>query len=170
MYTYKILCISTVVFCLISPQTHAAKTEVNWSHPEKYRDIDAGNHNRAAFKKHLFATMDKFIAKLAKDLPAQQTLKIKVTDLDLAGDTHDAFTSLSDQIRVVKDIYFPRIKFSYQLVDENDHIIKSDDVNLKDMNFMLTNNLRYRNEPFGYDKKMLSDWFKTTFKNDLISK
>jgi hypothetical protein len=144
------------------PSAHAAKINVTWSDPSKYRDIDAGTEGRKRFQENMFSEFDKHFSKLGKALPEDQTLDIEVTDVDLAGDVH---AGGMNQIRIVKDLYFPRIKFSFKLINADKAIILSDNVNLKDMNFMVGGSLRYRNQALGYEKQLLDDWFKDTFKN-----
>jgi len=49
-------------------------------------------------------------------------------------------------------------------------VIKSDDVVVKDMNFMSGSSLKYRNKSLGYEKKMLDEWFNETFKEMIVTK
>jgi hypothetical protein len=138
----------------------AADVKVTWTEPSKYRDIYSGNQGKKRFRESTFKELKKHLLKLAKVLPESQTLEIEVTDVDLAGDVHAG--GMHD-IRVIKEIYFPRIKFSYKLINEEQAIIHSGNVNIKDMNFMMGNNSRYRNKSLGYEKKLLDDWFKDEF-------
>ena len=138
----------------------AADVKVTWTEPSKYRDIYSGNQGKKRFRESTFKELEKHLLKLAKALPESQKLEIDVTDVDLAGDVNSS--SMRD-IRVIKQIYFPRIKFSYQLINEEQAIIQSGDVNIKDMNFMMGNSSRYRNKSLGYEKKLLDDWFKDEF-------
>ncbi|TWX55166.1 DUF3016 domain-containing protein [Colwellia hornerae] len=140
----------------------AAEVNVTWTDPDKYRDIDAGTEGRKRFQENMFSEFEKHLSKLAKALPVSQTLNIEVTDIDLAG---DVLASGLHQIRVIKDLYFPRIKLSFTLINAEKAIILSDNVNLKDMNFMMGGRLKYRNNALGYEKKLLDDWFKDVFAN-----
>ena len=144
----------------------AATVEVIWTDYEKYRDIHPGEGNRKHFRENTFYNFEKHFTKLALKLPEDHVLKIEVTDVDLAGDTHDRGIS---RLRIVKDIYFPRMDFSYQLVDAQGSEIEVGKVELKDMNFMMGAGLRYRSESLGYEKKMLDDWFFDTFKDRFIA-
>jgi hypothetical protein len=139
---------------------HAADVKVTWTEPSKYRDIHSGSQGKKRFRENTFKELEKHLLKLAKALPEPQLLEIEVLDVDLAGDVHVG--GMRD-IRVVKEIYSPRIKLSYKLINADKAIIHSDSVNLKDMNFMMGNSSRYRNKSLGYEKKMLDDWFKGTF-------
>ncbi|MBU2893680.1 DUF3016 domain-containing protein [Colwellia sp. D2M02] len=146
---------------LIAPNTFAATSEVTWGDYKKFRDIDEGNENRKSFRERTFKEFEKHFAKLAETLPEDQVLKIAVTDVDLAGDTR--FSGVN-QMRIIKDNYFPRINLSYDLVDQDGKSIKAETVVIKDMNFMMGSHLKYRNESLTYEKQMLDDWFKETFK------
>ncbi len=101
-----------------------------------------------------------------KELPEGKVLNIEVTDVDLAGDVHRTMS----RIRVMTDVYAPRIEFSYQLVDQNKNVLLSGSENLKDRNYLMGSNLRYRNEFLGYEKNMLDEWFKDTFVDMLVEK
>ena len=62
------------------------------------------------------------------------------------------------------------MNFSYQILDADGSVIKSDDVVVKDMNFMSGSSLKYRNKSLGYEKKMLDEWFNETFKEMIVTK
>ncbi len=152
---------------LITPMVTAATSEVEWKDYKSYRDIDSGDEGRKSFRERTFKNFEKHFAKMAESLPEDQVLKIVVTDVDLAGDTNAAGIN---RTRIVKDLYFPRMNFSYQLVDANGKEIKADTVVVKDMNFMRKSNLKYRNQSLSYEKRMLDEWFEETFADLIIKK
>ena len=159
--------LTIATFVLLPQVTHAATTEVTWTDHEKYRDIKPSSEGRKHFRERVFKNFEKHFAKLAEKLPEGQILKLNITDVDLAGDTHVGGV---DQIRIVKDIYFPKMNFSYSLFDANGIVVLSEEVILKDMNFMMGNTLKYKNKSLGYEKKMIDEWFTETFKSYLIEK
>lgn len=161
--TTSLLALFTVV--LLQNVAYAATSEVTWTDPDKYRDINPGEYNRKKFRENTFYNFEKHFTKLAEKLPEGQVLKIEVTDVDLAGDTHAAGIN---RTRIVKDIYFPRMDFSYQLVNADGSEILADKVSINDMGFMVGNNLKYRNDALGYEKKMLDEWFNKTFKDHIV--
>lgn len=165
----KLMITLLVLFTFVSllPVAYAATSEVTWADHEKYRDIYSGSDGRKSFRERTFKNLEKHFAKLAENLPEGQVLKINVTDVDLAG---DARSGGINQLRVVKEIYFPRMNFSYELINTDGSILTSDEIVLKDMNFMMGSNLKYRNKSLGYEKKMLDDWFFNAFKEYLVEK
>ncbi|QBG36842.1 DUF3016 domain-containing protein [Litorilituus sediminis] len=152
---------------LITPTVTAATSEVEWKDYKSYRDIDSGDEGRKSFRERTFKNFEKHFAKMAESLPEDQVLKIVVTDVDLAGDTNAAGIN---RTRILKDLYFPRMNFSYQLVDANGKEIKADTVVVKDMNFMRKSNLKYRNQSLSYEKRMLDEWFEETFADLIVKK
>lgn len=161
MNKFTIVTLISSVFLLLPLVAIAGKSEVVWSHYEKYRDIDSGRESRQSFRERTFEEFDRHFAKLSQKLPQGQTLKINVTDVDLAGETRKGSIN---QFRVVKEIYYPRINFSYEIVNIDSSIITSGEVALKDMNFMRGSSAKYRNKTLGYEKRMLDIWFADTFK------
>ncbi len=152
---------------LLAPNAFAATSEVTWTDYKSYRDIDSGNDGRKQFRERIFKDLEKHFTKLAATLPTEQTLKIDVTDVDLAGDTNAGGIS---RMRIIKHLYSPRMNFSYQVLDADGKVIQSNEVVLKDMNFMSGSNLKYRNKSLGYEKKMLDDWFEEEFKALIVEK
>ncbi|WP_371374163.1 DUF3016 domain-containing protein [Thalassotalea aquiviva] len=142
---------------------HSAEVEVNWENASKYTDIRASNGTQKQFKKRVFNQLEAHFAQLAQSLPEQQVLKIKVTNVDLAGDVKYMVGPNNATIRVLDDLHFPRISFQYQLLDSQDAVIKSGEEHLKDMNY-LNNNFRAKTRAsFVDEKRMLDEWFKKTF-------
>ncbi|MGV2870585.1 DUF3016 domain-containing protein [Colwellia sp. E150_009] len=167
MKTLTTAAIFVSLFCSTVTFAFAATAEITWTDYEKYRDIHPGEGHRKNFRENTFRNFEKHFVKLAAKLPEKQVLKIEVTDIDLAGDTHHGGIN---RLRIVKDIYFPRMNFSYQLLDASGSIIRTNKVELKDMNFMMNGSLRYRQDSLGYEKKMLDDWFFDAFKEQLVVK
>ncbi len=160
MQKFIISLITAFSFLVIQHSVLAATVEVTWKNPDKYRDVDPGNGSKKRFRESTFKDFEKHFTKLAESLPEDETLKIEVTDIDLAGDTHIGGIK---QLRIIKSLYFPKLTFSYQLIANDKSIVKSESVKLKDMSFMMRSNLKYKHQALGYEKKMLDDWFADTF-------
>lgn len=163
----KSISILTVIMTslLFIPNVMAANSEITWTDYKSYRDIKESNEGRKNFREKVFNNFEKHFAQLAAKLPENQTLKIEVTDVDLAGDTRVIGI---DRLRIVREIDFPRMNFSYQLLDENNNLIKSEDVVLKDMNFLSGSNARYRYYLLEYEQIMLDEWFQDTFSELMV--
>ena len=131
------------------------KAKVTWGDFNDFTDVRPNGGPKGAFHKQVKKSFENHFAKLAKKLPHGYKLRVKVNDLDLAGDVR--FSSVNE-MRVVKPIYFPKIKFSYVLTDSKGKLINKEDVKLKDMSFM-DKIKKGRDGSFYYDHKLISDWF-----------
>jgi len=157
--------LTTLLFSLavslpISQSVFAAQTKVEWVNPKSYADMRAGEQNRKAFRERTLKVLEQHLIGLAQHLPQEQTLFIKVLNLDLAGEID--FVG-ARQLRILKQPYFPRATISFQLVDSHNKVLTSGEDKLKNSNFLQVNHLSYRNKPLGHEKKMLDDWFKQRF-------
>ncbi|GAA5134817.1 DUF3016 domain-containing protein [Thalassotalea piscium] len=148
------------VFVAFLPQANAGEAQVVWQNPDKYRDVDAGDGHRTKFKERTFSQLEQHFNKLAEQLPQGYMLKIEVSDLDLAGDVNQGGIN---RLRIVKDIFYPRIDFSYQLLSADKVVVSENEIKLKDMNFLMRNSSRYNSSSLAHEKKMLDSWFKDTF-------
>ena len=137
---------------------HAGEVEVTWQDADNFSDIRSGNENRVAFRAQLFHDLELVFQDLARQLPADVTWKIKVTDVDLAGEVRPA--PYGNEIRIIKEIYWPRISLQSTLLDANQKILSERKEVISDMNFMVNSGMGRDGGRFQYEEKMLRDWFK----------
>lgn len=143
---------------LISP-AFAGEAKVTWQEPEKFTDIRPGNETRDGFQARVFKDFGQIFSDLAKKLPDGYQLEIIVSDLDLAGDVNGLYATRARDIRIIKELYWPRMSFSYTLKDANNALLASGKEELKDMNFMSRVGISTGNSSFNYEETMLRDWF-----------
>lgn len=142
-----------------NPTTEHGIVKVQWQEPSKYRDIKSSGELQSRFENRLFETLTENLDKQAqKTLKAGETLQMVVTDVDLAGDMRPTFGATANDLRVVKEVYPPRITFSYQVL-EGDKVIVSGDEKITDMNFLTSIDRMGRDrDPFFYETAMLNNW------------
>ena len=64
-----------------------------------------------------------------------------------------------DDVRIVKDIYPPRIDLQFRVRDAKGNVIKEGERKLRDLSFMM--NLRLNNhDPLRYEKTLIDDWMR----------
>ena len=156
----KVLC-GLMLTSMLASNAFAGEAKVTWQEPEKYTDIRPSNESRDSFKERIFKEFNIMFAGMAKKFPDGYLLEINVTDLDLAGDVNGMYSSLGREIRVIKELYWPRMSFSYILKNGKNEIVASAKEDIKDMNFMSPVGMHSSGSSFDYEEKMLNDWFKT---------
>jgi hypothetical protein len=138
----------------------ASRVTVTFENPEKFTDVkdsQAGtDKGRDFYLKELRQLVEEEAARL---LPAGQKLTIVFTDIDLAGDYLPSMPA-DQNIRVMKDIYFPRMKFTYKITDAVGAVVKEGTENISDTNYLQNIAIVGRGEELFYDKALLRDWLR----------
>lgn len=165
----KLMLISAAALttCFATSSVAAAKVEIEWQEPESYADVRPSNESRKRFRERTFKILEKYINKLAEDLPEKHTLSMTVTDLDLAGMvwpvTFIGAGVGANEVRLVRRVDIPRITFSYTLTDGDGTEVQQGDVKLKDMAFQDRFNPIFNSQALRYEKNMLREWFVDEF-------
>ena len=158
-----LLVLSSLLF--VPTGVWAAQVNLHWQKPENYKDIRAGGlGSEIKFQKQVIEELGEYIQEAAnKNLAPNQQLNMTVTDIDLAGDVRYFFTRFPEGVRVVSDLYFPSIEFTYELLDSNKKVSMGGEENIKYIGFQFSGTRVVRNAQLGYEKRMIDQWFKTTF-------
>jgi hypothetical protein len=160
------VCMTAVTLCLaMAMAAQAANVEIEWLKPEKYLDIRGGDENQKRFQERVIAALTSYFKEAAAEiLPADQTLYLTITNVDLAGDVEYFFTAFPMGVRVMRDIYFPSIEFNYELRDAGGKVLKRGKENIKDLGYMFSGMAYINNPPFDYEKRLIDDWFRKNFR------
>lgn len=151
--------LSFVTSLILASGAHAGEAKLTWHEPDQYTDIREGFESRDSFREKLFSDFESIFADLAKGLPDGTLLEVTVTDLDLAGEVSLRHHFAWRDIRVLKDIYFPRMSFHYILRDRDQRVLQSGSEDLKDLGF-LSSWGRFGMTRFSFEERMLRNWFR----------
>jgi Protein of unknown function (DUF3016) len=148
---------TAVVFTACLQIAHAtAAAEVKFIKSDSFVDMPFSHSGRDDVLKELAQHFEKLAAKL----PTGQTLKIDVSDIDLAGRIEPSLINHNSDMRILRGgADWPSMKFSYS-VESQGKVVKSGAANINDMNYLRGFNRYSANEPLRYEKKMLDEWFR----------
>ncbi|MDO8068297.1 MULTISPECIES: DUF3016 domain-containing protein [unclassified Janthinobacterium] len=135
-----------------------AGTEVHFTKPEQFSDVSFDRTERENVLKDLAA----HFAKRGEALKPGLTLKIDVTDLDMAGRENPAMRSAQDFRVMTGQADWPRIRLHYVL-EQDGKVIGSADAALSDMSYLTRINRYSSGDKLRYEKQMIDDWFASTF-------
>ncbi|MCC7699878.1 DUF3016 domain-containing protein [Janthinobacterium sp. EB271-G4-7A] len=136
-----------------------AGTEVHFTKPEQFTDLSFDQTEREKVLKDLTAHFEK----LGESLKPGQTLKIDVTDLDMAGRENPAMRSTQDFRVMTGGADWPRMRLHYVL-EQDGKVIANADAALSDMSYLTRINRYSSGDKLRYEKQMIDDWFADTFK------
>lgn len=95
-----------------------------------------------------------------KMLPLGEHLDIVVTDIDRAGNFEPWRPNPLRDVRIVKDIYPPRIDLHFQLLDANGKVIREGTRKLRDPGFMYDGIATSGNDSLRYEKGLIDRWLR----------
>ena len=96
-------------------------------------------------------------------VPEGHMLSVTFTDIDMAGDFEPWRGPRFDDIRIVKDIYPPRIVLNFRMTNAEGAVVKEGKRELRDLAFMMKINMSFRDDPVRYEKALLDDWLRAEF-------
>lgn len=144
------------------PASAAGTATVTFVNPEKY--TDAGYSRETPTARDLTALqrdLEKHFQKLAeRHLADGETLAIEVLDVDLAGRFQPS--ARLDDVRIVRDIDWPRVRLRYTL-SRNGVADPSVEERVSDQSFLMSINPYSSGDRLRYEKVMLDDWFLQRF-------
>ncbi len=137
----------------------SARTEVVFEQPEKFTDVKDSDFGTENGRDAILERLREYIIERAdKALPAGQKLVITFTDIDLAGEYEPWRGPQFSDVRIVKSIYPPRLKFSYKIIDfVAGRTLKEGNEDLRDLAFEMRLTAD-RQDTLRYEKDILRDW------------
>lgn len=141
----------------------ASNVTISFHESDKF--TDARSSFGSSTDQHYLDILSEHVRKVAgKRLAEGQKLEVTINDVDLAGDFRPDRVGLQD-VRIIKEIYLPRVKLAFKLLDAEGKVVKEGERKLSDLNFMNRAGIIGRNDPLFYDKNLLSDWVESEFKS-----
>ena len=141
-----------------------SKVKVELDNPVKFTDVrDAYMPSDKGQVANAEILRDYIAKKSAEYVPDGYTLNVTVTNIDMAGDFEPWGRAGADDVRIVKDIYPPRIDLSFKLVDSAGNVVKEGARELRDLNFMMKINIR-TTDSMRYEKALIDDWISKDLK------
>lgn len=141
-----------------------SRVQITFEHPENFTDVKDSQMSSDKVRDAILEEIREFIAETAlRTMPKDATLQMTITEVDLAGDFEPWRRASVQDVRIVKDIYPPRIDFSYKLTDASGAVIKEGKEKLRDLAFM-TRMVIDRSDSLHFEKDLLRDWIRSTLR------
>jgi len=145
----------------VTTRTGAATVIVTFNHPENFADVKS---SMTGFDKERDSLLDEIrdyvVDQAPRFLSGGQTFSITFNDIDMAGDFEPWHGPSMQDVRIVKDIYPPRIALDFSLKNAAGAEIASGERRLTDLAFMNTIPVTvFRDDRLRYEKTLLFNWF-----------
>ena len=155
--TPTLLLAAALCCAAVLPVQAAGKADVSYVKPEEFRDAGRG----AVDRERTMTSLTQYVQQLARRLPDGQTLRLEVTDIDLAGEIHPSMRV--NDLRVLRgSADWPRLNLRYTLLDGS-RTLKSGEAQLADPAYMFSSIGKSAVDgEMAYEKRMLRKWFDET--------
>ncbi|PZP61084.1 MAG: DUF3016 domain-containing protein [Pseudoxanthomonas spadix] len=131
---------------------------VSWTDPAQFTDIRNSPNRWEAERGTWVADLAGYLRQAAaRQLPAGQTLDVRITDIHRAGEYEPWHGPSADHIRILKDIYPPRLSFDYTLHDASGKVLDQGQAKLVDMSYLMGAR-PMDSDPLRYEKRMIDQW------------
>jgi hypothetical protein len=143
----------------------APRVTIVFDHPENFADVKDSEPGTDKGRDAILASIRNFmVSKDSRMLPEGYSLTVTFTDIHLAGAFEPWRGPQWDEVRIVKDIYPPSFKFTYNVTDPSGRVVKEGAENILDMNFQ-TRMILDTTDPLRYEKDILNDWARSTLRD-----
>lgn len=142
-----------------------SRVEVDWTKPADFSE--AKQYPGTGLGRE---SPDEWLTELARHLryraervmPQGDTLHVTFTNVQRAG-TYEPWRGPQwDDVRIIKDIYPPRIDLKFTLTDTNGTVVKEGTRQLRDPAF-LQRGILNESDPLRFEKRLLDDWLRNEF-------
>jgi hypothetical protein len=143
--------------------TGESPVQVRWTDPARFTELrNSANRWEAERGDWVYQLADYLRTRASKRLAPGQTLDVTITDIKRAGDYEPQHGPRAQDIRIMKDIYPPRMTLGYVLRDAQGNVLReSTEERLIDMGYLSSGRgLLSDNDPLRYEKQMIDDWLK----------
>jgi hypothetical protein len=139
------------------------RTTVVFFEPEKFTEVSDRYNGTDQGRADILDLLKDYIQERAQSFVREgEKLSITITDVDLAGDYEPWRGAFTHDIRIVKDIYPPRISLSFKLTGADGEVIKQGTRDLKNLGF-LQSIAPPVNESYRHEKALIDDWLRAEF-------
>ncbi|WP_336298491.1 DUF3016 domain-containing protein [Acidovorax sp. NCPPB 3576] len=134
---------------------------VEYDDPSRFSDARMGPHESDRARRAWVDALCQYLSeRAAAALPDGERLAVRITDVQRAGGFEPGRGPQLAQVRIVRDVYPPRIDLEFQRVAADGRVLQTGRRELRDPSFMSRAG-RGASDPLRYEKALLDDWVRT---------
>lgn len=143
-----------------APRAPGGHVDVAFFEPQKFTDVRSRAMGTFEETSYLDQLRDHLVAQASRYVPAGFALAVTFTDIDMAGDFEPWRGFRWDEVRIVKEIYPPRLQLSFQLKDPDGNVVKEGKRSLRGLSFMTRG---FADDTLRHEKALIEDWLRSEF-------
>ena len=137
---------------------------VTWADPATFTELKASGNRFESAQGDWLLQLAKYMRKQAdKQLTPGNKLELTIVDIQRAG-RYEQWHGLDRQnIRMIREIYPPRMTVKYRETDANGAVVAEGERKLTDLAFMVNSGMINDSDPLRYEKRMIDSWLRRDF-------
>ncbi len=138
-------------------QPSASPVQVSWTDPAEFTEMRHSRNRWEAQRGNWIAQLAEHLQERAeRALPPGQRLEVVITDIKRAGDFEPWAGMHLRDVRVMRDIYPPRMDLQFTRYDASGVVIDQGQRNLVDMAYL--GRVGIGSDALRYEKRLVDDW------------
>jgi len=148
---------------LAAVATEDARVSVDWTDPAQFSELKHYRSFRDMRPAEWLDPLAKYLRTRAERvLPAGERLEVTFTDVQRAGNYEPWHGPRLDDVRIVRDIYPPRIELRFRLLDANGSVLREGERTLRDSAFLMRDGA-HETDSLRFEKRLLDQWLRKEF-------
>lgn len=139
--------------------------DVSWNDPSGFSDLRRSGNRWEARRGDWVRDLAGYLQRgVAARLPPGERAELEITDIRRAGDYEPWLGPDMQDVRMMRDIYWPRIAFRFRRYGADGRLLDEGERLLRDPAY-LTSGVRSpaTGGPLYYEKRMIDDWLRREF-------
>jgi hypothetical protein len=133
---------------------------VDWTDPAQFSELRFSQNRWESEQGDWVTTLARHLQERATTrLPAGQQMDVTITDIRRAGSFEPWHGANAAHVRVMRDIYPPRMTLEVRITDAGGQVVSEGERNLVDPGFMM-NSQPLDTDPLRHEKRMIDDWLR----------
>lgn len=147
----------------------SSPVSVTWTDPAQFTELRFSGNRWEAQRGTWVTDLARYLqTEAAKKLAPGQTMQITITDISRAGHYEPTTNIRMNDIRIVKDIYPPRMTLNFKILGPDGAMVAEGERKLVDHAFLMNASLS-NNDLLRYEKRMIDDWLRSEFRPAKLS-
>lgn len=149
----------------------AGPVSVAWADPASFTEVRHSRNHLDSERGSWLTDLAKYMRKRAEaQLPAGERLQLTIVDIDRAGD-YEPWRSLNQQdVRIIRDIYPPRMTVQYKRFDASGKVVAEGERKITDPAFLVNAAPFNDTDPLRYEKRMIDSWLRRELRDPVANR
>jgi len=148
-----------------APSQPPARIQVTWATLDQLSETRNNPPNRGWLRPDQWMTSlgDRLRKTADRIVPPGQQLQVHIDDISLAGRLQPVYRPGQQDLRVMKESYWPWINLHFVLLAADGTTLREGDAKLSDGSYLRRDVAADPNDPLRYEKRMIDNWLRAEF-------